>query len=179
MATATQTRPSATATLLIAADPATPLAPKPPYREEFEMDPELYAALPPTFTMTELPEPAVVAADCIKDYPRYLGTLPADERGDLDLNVEGRWGDRDAVKRFINRALEIAFGCDQFQVVDGVEHIRVENFYLDIPDYSFRIGDSKGEVVDFYSAPQGFEQPISIEARVHVTCPTALPGLAA
>lgn len=173
---ATQEKPDATATLLIAADPSVPLRRKPEYSKEFEIDQDQYEALPPVFTLTELPQPAVVAADCIKHYDRHLQNLPAAERDEFDLNLEGRWGDRDAVQRFINKALEIAFGGAHFQAVDGGDHIRIDNFYIDIPDYSFCIGDSEGSVLDFYSAPDGFDQPFSIEARINVTRPAAVAG---
>ena len=170
----TQNKPNATATLLIAADPNRPLKRKPDYSEDFEIGADEYAALPSVFTLTELPQPAVVAADCIKDYDRYLEMLPVAERAAFDLNTDNRWEDRDSVQRFINKALEVAFDGHHFQAVEGGDHIPIEGFYLEVPTHSFCIGDADGNVLDFYSAPSGFDQPFSIEARVNVTCPAAV-----
>jgi hypothetical protein len=176
MIATTQGKADATATLLIAADPNVPLKPKPEYREEFEIDKERYDQLPPVFTLTELPQPAVVAADCIKYYDQYLASFPKDEQAEYDLNMKGRWEDRGAVQRFMNRALELAFGGDHFQAVEGAQHFVVDRLYLEIPTHSFCIGDSDGNVLDFYSAPSEFDQPFSIQARVNVTCPAAVAG---
>ncbi len=171
-----QDSPDATATLMISADPNVPLKPKPKYRAEFDIDEASYAEFPAIFTLTELPQPAVVAADCIKEYDKYFAALPEHERDALDLNVEDRWNSREAVQRFINRSLEIAFDGDHFQAVEGAHHIPVGRLYLEVPTHSFCIGDSDGQVLDFYSAPDEFDQPFSIQARVNVTCPAAVAG---
>lgn len=171
-----QDKADANATLLIAADPNVPLKPKPEYRAEFEIAPERYAELPAAFTLTELPQPAIVAADCIKNYDEHLAKLPSEERDEFDLNIDDRWGDRSAVQRFINKSLELAFDGDHFQAVDGAEHIQIERLYLDMPTHSFCIGDSEGNIHDFYSAPDEFDQPFSIQARVNVMRPVAIAG---
>lgn len=176
MIATTKGKADATATLLIAADPNVPLKAKPEYREDFEIDREQYDQLPSVFTLTELPEPAVVAADCIKQYDRYLSLIPAEEHRDLDLNLDGRWEDSSAVQRFINRSLELAFDGEHFRAVEDVQHMKIDRLYIDIPSYSFCIGDSDGNVLDFYSAPGEFDQPFSIQARVNVTRPAAVAG---
>ncbi len=167
---------TATATLLISADPDARLRPKPEYQSEFEISEQGYDQLPPIFTFTELPQPAVVAAECIKDYPRYLAAISPEERPEFDLEVGDRWSDEDAVRRFINKSLAIAFDGEHFTVSDSLEHIQIEGLYLDIPSYSFAIADGAGQTLDFYSAPGGFDQPIAIEARVNVMRPVMAAG---
>ncbi|MEM8711343.1 MAG: hypothetical protein AAGG01_10350 [Planctomycetota bacterium] len=169
-------RPTATATLMISSSADAQLQPKPAYSEDFEITEEAYGEFPSVFTLTELPQPAIVAADCIENYHAYLEAIPADERGEYDLDVDARWADVEAVKRFMNRSLEAAFGGAHFTVEVGLEHIRVGNFYLQNPTYSFTIADADGESLDFYSAPEGFEQPLRIEARVNVHCSAMAVG---
>lgn len=172
----TTQKATATATLLIAADPGAELRHKPEFRPEFDISEEAYAQLPPVFTMTELPQPAVVAAQSIQEYDRYLEAIPKDERADYDLDVGDRWGDEDAVRRFINKSLALAFAGEHFTVSESLQHVLLERFYLDIPSYSFAIADASGDVMDFYSAPGGFEQPITVEARVNIMRPALVGG---
>lgn len=168
---------TATATLLISSDPERGLRSKPEFHPDFEISRDGYDRLPPVFTMTELPQPAVVAADAIEHYDAYLESIPEEERSDYDLNLHDRWGDERAVTRFVNRVLSDTFEGGHFTVASGEEHIYMEGLYLVMPTYTFTIADAEGETVDFYSAPKGFEQPFRIEARVNVTRPSLLPAL--
>ncbi|QDV07723.1 hypothetical protein Poly30_32530 [Planctomycetes bacterium Poly30] len=168
---------TATATLLISTDTEKGFSPKPEFRPEFEISRDAYERLPRHFTLTELPLPAVVAADCIENYEAHLGSIPEEERAEYDLDVEDRWGDQAAVQRFMDRVLRQTFDGEHFTVVAGAEHILVGGLYMMHPTYSFQIADADGKVVDFYSAPGGFEQPIRIEARVQVTRPSLLQAV--
>ena len=118
-----------------------------------------------------------MAADSIQNYEARLLALPEHERPLFDLDLDDRWGDEAPVQRFMNRVLFDAFEGEHFTVVTGAGHLYIEGLYLIIPTYSFRIADADGEVVDFYSAPKGFEQPIHIEARIQVNRPSLIPEL--